>query len=104
MVRQFDVHAHPQKSRVAAYPFLVVVQHDRVATYSNEVLTIPLGRPLTPDGDRLMPLLELNGETLQLFTPLMLRVRIDNLLNRAGSLALDRNRIIAAIDLLFAGS
>ena len=51
-----------------------------------------------------MPLLDLDGEAIQLFTPLMRRVRAGSLKAPVGKLVLDRDRIVAAIDLLFAGS
>ena len=104
MVRQFDVYPHPQAGRQTVYPYLVVVQHDRIGAVSGEILAVPLGQQIGAGEDRLMPLVELNGERLRLLTPLMRRINARLLRAPIGTLVQDRDRIVAAIDLLFVGS
>lgn len=51
-----------------------------------------------------MPLLDLDGVAIQLFTPLLRRVRADGLKAPVGNLVLERDSIVAALDMLFLGS
>ena len=104
MVRQLDVYRHPQASRGGVFPYLVVLQHDRVPPQAGEVLAAPLAPRDRTTAERLLPVVDVEGRRYQLLVPMMRRVSVDRLETPLFTLLDSRDRIIAAIDVLFAGS
>ena len=104
MVRQLDIFIHPQPAKRPAYPLLMIVQHAAVPAQMGEVLVVPLASPLRSAGDRLLLVFEVNGQRVQLLTPLMRRIPVKRPADPVANLGMQRARIIAAIDFLFAGS
>lgn len=103
MVQQFEVYRHPAPARRDLFPYLVVLQHDSV-DIRDKVLVVPLVAPERELRSRLYPTIELQGRGLILLTPAIGPIAGRHLRNPIANLSDHRSRIIAAIDMLFAGS
>jgi toxin CcdB len=103
-MRQFDVFRNPSARTRKVMPYLIVLQHDRVSETSF-VIVAALVPPLKSDGrSRLYPVFRLEGRELMLLTPDLASLPRTALKQRIANLEQERDRIIAAIDLLFVGS
>lgn len=101
---QFDVYRNPSERTRRAMPWLLSVQHDGVSETSS-VLVIPLAHPLKlPSASRLYPVFDIQGRTFMLLTPDMASLPRSLLKSPVASMADQRARIIAALDILFVGS
>ena len=103
MGRQFDVFEHPIAAMRMRYPYVIALQHDR-AEATGSVIIAPLAAPLVQRRSRLYPLLEMLGNSLMMLTPDLAAIARRHLARPVTNLAHERERIIAAIDLLFVGS
>ena len=101
--RQLDVYRHPWTEMRGAYPYLVILEHDSVPVSSNVIAT-PLVPPFRTSTSRLHPLLELHGKPMLLLTPLLGQFPRRLLRRPSANFSEFRPRIIAAVDMLFAGS
>jgi len=104
-VAQFTVYRNKSPRTKAAFPLLVDVQSDLLEPLQTRVV-IPLTRvaglakkPVT----HLTPTLEFDGETYVLITPQLAGISRTDLGVPAGSLADQRQAILAAIDFLVTG-
>lgn len=102
---QFTVYRNKSPRTKAAFPLLVDVQSDLLEPLQTRVV-IPLTRvaglakkPVT----HLTPTLEFDGETYVLITPQLAGISRTDLGVPAGSLADQRQAILAAIDFLVTG-
>ena len=86
------------------FPYLIVLQHNSIPAYLSEVLAAPLAPLRGVSNDRLQPRIEVGGRTLLVLVPLLRRVSVRRLLKPVEEVVADRDRIIAALDLLFVGS
>ncbi len=103
-MNQFDVVTNPFPGSRDRQPYLVALQSDLLARSLDTIVVAPL----EPAGagtfaDRLNPRLEINGEPFVLIAQELVTVRKASLGQPRASLAADRDKIIAALDMLFAG-
>ena len=100
---QFDVYENTDDATRRAYPYFVDIQSDLLDTLNSRV-AIPLGNI---EGQKypqtLCPNVELQGAAYVLLTHQLASVRAGNLGKPVGSLADQRDMIVAAIDLLVTG-
>ena len=103
-MKQFDVLANPFPRSRERQPFLATLQSDLMA----RSLDTTVVAPLEPAGsgtfaDRLNPRVEIDGQAFVLITQELVTVRRSVLGQTRGSIAGERDSIIAALDLLFTG-
>jgi len=103
-MHQFDVVANPFPASRERQPLLVALQSDLLARSLDTVVVAPL-EPATSStfADRLNPRVIVDGEPFALIAQEIVTVRKSTLGMARGSLAADRDKIIAALDLLFTG-
>jgi toxin CcdB len=104
-VPQFTVYRNKSQTTKSTFPFLVDVQSDLLDQLQTRVV-VPLTktsaltkRPLS----NLTPALQFDGETYLLMTPQLAGVARADLGAPAGSLAEQRQTILAALDFLIVG-
>jgi toxin CcdB len=103
-MHQFDVLANPFPASRERHPFLVALQSDVLARTLDTVVVAPLERAASGTfADRLNPQVVVDGERFALIAQEVATVRKSALRNPVGSLAAERDKIIAALDLLFTG-
>ncbi|MEX2033586.1 MAG: CcdB family protein [Xanthobacteraceae bacterium] len=102
-INQFDVVPNPFGSR-ERQPYLVALQSDLLSGNLDTVVVAPL-EPSGADtfADRLNPPVEVDGQSFVLIAQELVTVRKSALGPPRASLAGDRDRIIAALDMLFTG-
>ena len=103
-MKQFDVIANPFPRSRERQPFLVALQSDLLVRSLDTIVVAPLepaasGRFV----DRLNPHVEVEGQSFVLIIQELVTVRRSVLGDPRGSIASDRDAIIAALDLLFSG-
>ena len=102
MIRQCDVFPTPFRRDREVRPYVVVVQSDHYSTNSRICAPLVAERFLKPDG-RLNPVFEIDGKRYYLH-PLELALIPARVLHAPiANLEADRDRIIAALDLVFTG-
>jgi toxin CcdB len=103
-MKQFDVFANPFPRSRNRQPFLVALQSDLLARSLDTVVVAPLE---TSEGakyaDRLNPHVHVEDKPFTLIAQEIVTVRKSVLGATCGSLANQRDEIIAALDLLFTG-
>jgi toxin CcdB len=103
-MHQFDVIANPFPASRNRQPLLVALQSDLLARSLDTVVVAPLERAASGTfADRLNPQVVVDGEPFALVAQEIVTVRKSTLGQPLGSLAADRDKIIAALDLLFTG-
>jgi toxin CcdB len=103
LARQFDIVENLNSARRSQYPFLVVLQHDHVASLRS-VIAAPLVKAsarLTES--RLHPSLTVTGQDFLILVEELAAVEPNSLGRAIGSAETIRYEIVAAIDLLFTG-
>jgi toxin CcdB len=101
---QFDVVANPFPRSRERQPFLVNLQSDLLARSLDTVVVAPLERAGSGTfADRLNPHLTVDGQPFVLIAQEIVTVRKSVLGKPHGSIATERDKIIAALDLLFTG-
>ncbi len=99
---QFDVFTQ-KVWRNQRIPYLISLQNDLMDDLDT-VVVAPLRRiDGTPAVSRLNPILEVGGEKLIFVATEILHARRQSLGAPVANLALDRDRIVAALDVLFTG-
>ena len=102
-MKQFDIIQNPNRSSRTRYPFLVVLQHDRLSDYSG-VVVAPLHPAVPPfEKTRLHPLITFEGTDYALITEELAAIPRAQFGRSVGSAAEQRYAIISAIDLVFTG-
>ena len=102
MPQQFDIVENLSSSR-SGYPFLIVLQSDRVASF-NSLITAPLVAASDAFArSRIHPAIEVAGTEYIILSERLAAVQTDKLGRVAGSGETCRYQIIAAIDMLFTG-
>jgi toxin CcdB len=104
-MKQFDIFANPFPRSRERQPYLVALQSDLLARSLDTVVVAPLE---AADGggkyaDRLNPRVNVEEKSFTLIAQEIVTVRKSVLGGSCGSLAHERDHIIAALDLLFAG-
>jgi toxin CcdB len=101
---QFDVLANPFPASRERQPFLVTLQSDLLARTLDTVVVAPLERADSGSfADTLNPRVIMHGAPFALIIQEVVTVRKSALKDSVGSLAAERDKIIAALDLLFTG-
>jgi toxin CcdB len=103
-MKQFDLFANPFPRTRERQPLLVALQSDLLSRSLDTVVVAPLE---TPDSgkyaDRLNPRLNIEEKAFTLITQEIVTVRKSVLGASCGSLAHERDHIIATLDMLFTG-
>ena len=104
-MKQFDLFANPFPRRRERQPFLVALQNDVLSRSLDTVVVAPLE---TADSggkyaERLNPHVSVDERAFTLMAQEIVTVRKSVLGGPCGSLAHERDHIIAALDLLFSG-
>jgi toxin CcdB len=103
MIQQFDVFKNPDIADAKYRPFLLVLQSDLVSGLKATVVAPMVGRTTLIGAERLNPIMAIAGEEFWLATHELFALDRRKLQSRIGSLAVRRDDIIAAIDMLFTG-
>jgi toxin CcdB len=101
LIAQCDVFCNPGR-RGQAFPFVVVLQADSVSD-TNTVVVAPLAAASSVAASRLTPVFHVQGQDWALIMSNLAAVPRRQLVDRVANLLPDRDRIIAALDLLFIG-
>ncbi len=103
-MKQFDIHANPFPRSRERQPFLVALQSDLLSRSLDTVVVAPLE---AADGgqfaDRLNPTVTVDDRSYVLIAQELVTIRRNVLGEPCASLSLDRDKIIAALDMLFTG-
>lgn len=102
---QFTVHRNPEAGSRATVPFLLDVQSDLLSELGTRVV-VPLYTAAAMKGRvtrTLTPQFEVEGRQVVMVTPQIAGIALKMLGPEAGSLATERNTIVAALDLLITG-
>lgn len=100
---QFDVFHNPSPVSSKFAPYLVVLQSALTMTETTIVVAPLVLANRIPDESRLFPRLEVGSRQLVLSTNELGAIGKHHLKERVGNLEAERDRIIAAIDMLFSG-
>jgi toxin CcdB len=103
-MKQFDVFANPFPRSRERQPYLATLQSDLLARNLDTTVVAPL-EPASSGtfADRLNPRVEIDGQSFMLITQELVTVRRSVLGATRGSIAAERDAIIAALDVLFTG-
>jgi toxin CcdB len=103
-MKQFDIVANPFPRSRERQPLLVALQSDLLSRSLDTVVVAPLEAADTGKfADRLNPSVTVDGKSYVLIAQEIVTVRKSVLGEPHGSLGHERDRIIAALDLLFTG-
>ena len=103
-MKQFDVFANPFPRSRERQPFLVALQSDLLAGSLDTVVLAPLEASDTGKyAERLNPRVQVDERAFTLIAQEIVTVRKNVLGPAHGTLAHERDAIIAALDLLFTG-
>jgi toxin CcdB len=101
---QFDVVANPFPRSRDRQPFLVTLQSGLLARTLDTVVVAPLEPAATGSfAEKLNPRVAVDGNDFVIITQELVTVRKNVLGPSHGSVMADRDKIIAALDLLFTG-
>ncbi|MEJ0026123.1 MAG: CcdB family protein [Rhizomicrobium sp.] len=103
MTRQFDVFRNPLRAGREQRPFVIAMQHaffDRLPTRVVMPLVVKTALDFQP---RLNPVFNIQGRQLHLSPTEPFALSIRFLRDPIDSLASERDRIVAALDLVFTG-
>ena len=101
----FDVYPNPSKATKKAYPYLLDIQSETISDIATRIV-LPLGKLRSFEDKNmkhLTPVIEYNSEKLLILTPQISSVPAKILKTPIGSLAHNRNEIIAALDFAITG-
>lgn len=102
VARQLDVFRHPLPARRELFPYLIVLQHDRVRE-RNDLVVAPFVAPERSLDSRLYPIFAIQGVSLMLLTPAISTIQRRHLRRPVMSMAESRYRIFSVLDALFSG-
>lgn len=100
-----DVYVNESAPSRKRFPYFLVVQSDLLEGLATVVI-VPLGRPAVVEGklaQTLTPRLDVDGESLVMYTPELAAVPATILRKRIGSIDEQRDTILRALDFLFSG-
>jgi hypothetical protein len=103
MSRQFDVFPNPVRSMRAEKPYVVVVQHALFSAASTRVLAPLVPKSVVGDPTRAHPSFHIGSQTLYLSPTDLFTLSTRYLKDPVANLERSRDRIIAALDLVFTG-
>jgi toxin CcdB len=102
MIRQFDVFATPLKRDRLERPYVVVLQSNWIDNASRICSPLIAARFLRPQG-RLNPAFEIEGSSVYLHPAEMITLPVRILARSVANLDASREKIVAALDLVFLG-
>lgn len=103
-LKQFDVVANPFPRSRERQPYLATLQSELLARSLDTTVVAPLEPAASGTfADRLNPRVEIDGRPFALIAQELVTVRKNVLGPACGSIANERDAIIAALDLLFTG-
>jgi toxin CcdB len=101
---QFDVHANPVPGARRAYPWVVVMQSDLLAGSRSRLVAPMAPRVALPQAPgRLTPAVHLEDSEYLVLVPSLASLPERDLGSPVGSVALQRQLLLAAVDYLFFG-
>ena len=101
---QYDVYRNPSQRTQRAIPLLLAVQHDGTSETASVVM-VPLVAPLKAKRhSRLYPLFAITGKEYMLLTPDLASLPRVVLGEPIATLVGERDKIVAALDILLVGS
>jgi|SRR5580692_10139969 toxin CcdB len=103
MIRQFDVLTNPVRAMRAEKPYVVVLQHSLFAEISTRVLAPLVIKAAVANPTRAHPNFEIEGQTLYLSPTDLFTITTRYLGDPVANLEPHRDRVIAALDLVFTG-
>jgi toxin CcdB len=103
MPRQFDVFPNPIRAGRDERPFLLNIQHNLLDHLATRVLAPLVIEEAIRPASRLNPAFRISGQMLFLVPTDLVTLSKRNLHEPVANLTGERDRIIAAIDLVFAG-
>jgi toxin CcdB len=104
-MKRFDVFRNENSHTARKFPFLLVLQSDLLQQLTTAVVA-PLGRASMVGGklvDTLAPMLDVDGESLVLYTPELAAIPSSILRKCVANLEDQREKIVRAVDFLFSG-
>lgn len=103
MIRQFDVFRNPLKGGHRDRPYIVVVQHAFFDDQPTRIIVpLVLASAVRPQ-PRLNPAVTVEGTALYFSPTEMFSLSYNFLRTKVANLEADRDKLIAAIDLVFTG-
>lgn len=103
MIRQFDVFRNPLRHERGAKPFVVCVQHRHLDHLNTRVVApLVIGAPVHEES-RVYPTVVLESKMLHFDPTEVIAMPARLLDNPVANLQSERDRIIAALDLVFTG-
>lgn len=100
---QYDVYRNPSERTRRTIPYLLAVQHDAISETASVVM-VPLVPPLrTSKPSRLYPQFTIDGKDYMMLTPDLASLPRSALSTPVANLTRDRNKIVAALDILLVG-
>ena len=103
MIRQFDVVDNPIRSARIERPYLMAIQHDRLSDLSTRVLLPLVLAKVVAERSRLTPSVTIRGAEYFVDPTNIVTLPIRQLGHPVANLAPARDRIVAALDLVFTG-
>ena len=103
MARRFDIVENPNRANRGLYPFLLVLQHDRVTSIQSVVVAPLVSVPQGHESSRLHPIIELEGQHYSVLTEDLGSLPRGRLTRVVGSAEAKHYEITAALDMLFTG-
>ena len=102
-IRQFDVIKNPFRAGRDGKPYLVCVQHHLLDRLNTRIMASLVTRHAVQDLPRLYPLVRVATQELFLDPTDLVALPIRILRTPIANLESDRDRIVAALDLVFTG-
>jgi len=102
-IRQLDVVQNPLRAARGDKPYLVCVQHHALDHLNTRVMVPLVTSRLVSEASRLQPAIKFEEATLYFDPTEILTVPIRLMKSPIASLAAERDRIVAALDLVFTG-
>ena|SRR5579872_954463 len=103
MIRQFDVFPSPVRSERAERPYVLVLQHKIFSAANSRALASLVVSNDSTFPERAMPGLRVRGRLYYLLATDLFTLPTKYLHTAVANLESDRDRIIAALDLVFTG-
>jgi toxin CcdB len=103
MIRQFDVLRNPLRSGRDERPFVIVVQHVFFDDLPTRVVVPLMTASALKAQPRLNPAFKVLGQSVHLSPTELFSLLLRHLRNPIANLGADRDRIVAALDLVFTG-
>ncbi|WP_102796220.1 CcdB family protein [Bowmanella denitrificans] len=103
-MKQYDLYANTDPASRNTYPYFVDVQTGLLEELNSRVV-IPISPALDANSfpKNLCPIIEINNQPFALLTHQITTVSLSFLKSKEGSLLLNRDDIISALDFLFTG-